>query len=364
MDSGTEYKLKKLVNELKNKKGRHTELITVYIPGGYDINNMLTQLSEEQGTASNIKSKSTRKNVTDALEKTIQHLKLFKQTPPNGLVLFCGNISEREGIQDIQLWSVEPPEPLSVKIYRCDQNFVVEPLEEILTPKDIYGLIAIDNKEATIAYLKGSRYTIVKHLTSGYSGKHRAGGQSHRRFERLIKEQSHEFKTRVGKYSNKAFLDNLKNLRGIIIGGPAGTKDDFVEGDYLNHELKKKITSVEDITYTDESGIRELIEKSKKVLSDVEMIRQKKHMQRFLKALITPKESVTYGNNVDKALEMGAIEILMLSENLEDEVIDELYKKAKSIDSIVEIVSDDFEEGFQLWNTFNGKAAILRFPIE
>ncbi|MEA1924683.1 MAG: peptide chain release factor aRF-1 [Candidatus Altiarchaeota archaeon] len=364
MESRREYKLKKLVNELKNKKGRHTELVTVYIPSGYNINNVLTQLSNEQGTASNIKSKSTRKNVTDALEKTIQHLKLFKQTPPNGLAMFCGNVSEREGIPDIQLWSVEPPEPLSVRIYRCDQDFIIEPLEAIVTPKDIYGLIVIDNKEATIAYLKGSRYTIVKHLTSGYSGKHRAGGQSHRRFERLIKEQSHEFKTRVGKYSNKAFLDDLKNLKGMIIGGPAGTKDEFVEGDYLNHEIKKKITAVEDITYTDESGIRELIEKSKNALSNVEMIRQKKHMQRFLKALITPKDHVTYGNSVEKALEIGAVEVLMLSENLEDELIDELYEKAKSIDSIVEIVSDDFEEGFQLWNTFKGKAAILRFPIE
>ncbi|OYT26493.1 MAG: peptide chain release factor 1 [Candidatus Altiarchaeales archaeon ex4484_96] len=364
MEATKEYKLRKLLKLLKTKKGRHTELITVYIPTGYDINNVLTQLSDEQGTASNIKSKSTRKNVTDALEKTIQHLKLFKQTPPKGLAVFCGNVSEREGNQDIQLWSVEPPEPLSVRIYRCDQAFVLEPLEDIITPKDIYGLIAVDNKEATIAYLKGSRYTIVKHLTSGYSGKHRAGGQSHRRFERLIKQQSHDFKTRIGEHANKTFLDNLENLRGIVIGGPAGTKDDFVEGDYLNHELKKKILSVEDITYTDESGIRELIDKSKKALSDVEMIRQKKKIQRFLKALITPSEPVTYGDGVDKALEMGAVETIMLSENLDDGLIEGYIEKAKNTDSEVEIVSEDFEEGYQLWNTFKGKAAILRYQID
>ncbi|RLI93638.1 MAG: peptide chain release factor 1 [Candidatus Altiarchaeales archaeon] len=364
MEAKDEYKLRRLVNELKRRKGRHTELISIYIPAGYDINNVLNQLVDEQGTAANIKSKSTRKNVLDALEKTIQHLRLFKKTPDNGLVVFCGNVSEKEGVQDLRLWSIEPPEPISVRIYRCDQEFVIEPLEEIIKPKDVYGLIAIDNKEATIATLKGNRYTILKHLTSGYTGKHRAGGQSHRRFERLIREQSHEFKVRVGEHSNKIFLENFKDLKGIIIGGPAGTKDDFVEGNYLNHELKKKIIAVQDITYTDESGIRELIDKSKDVLSNVQMVRHKTHMQRFLKGLVSSQESVAYGDDVDKALDMGAVDILLISENLDDETIDKLYQKAKDTNTEVDIVSDDFEEGFQLWNTFGGKAAILRFKVE
>lgn len=362
MDPKQEYRLRKIVNELKSKRGRHTELVSVYVPKGFDINNVIGQLSEEQGTASNIKSKTTRKNVVDALEKIIQHLRLFKQTPENGLAVFCGNVSEREGIQDLQVWSVEPHEPIYVRIYRCDQTFVTEPLEELVTTKEVYGLIAIDNKEATIATLKGDRYNIIKKLTSGYRGKHRAGGQSQRRFERIVLEQSHEFKVRVGEAAAMAFLDNLKNLKGVIIGGPAGTKDDFVEGDYLHHELKKKIIAVQDITYTDESGIRELIDKSQEVLSNVEMVRQKTYMQRFLKELIHDG-NIAYGEDIDKALNSGAVEVLLLSEHLDDEVIDELYEKAKATGAVVEILSDNFEEGFQLWNTFKGRAALLRFKI-
>lgn len=362
MDPKKEYRLRKLVNELKSKRGRHTELVSVYVPQGFDINNVIGQLAEEQGTASNIKSKTTRKNVVDALEKIIQHLRLFKQTPENGLAVFCGNVSEREGIQDLQLWSVEPYEPIYVRIYRCDQTFVTEPLEELVTTKEVYGLIAIDNKEATLATLKGDRYNIIKKLTSGYRGKHRAGGQSQRRFERIVLEQSHEFKVRVGESASMAFLDDLKNLKGIIIGGPAGTKDDFVEGDYLHHELKKKIIAVQDITYTDESGIRELIEKSQEVLSNVEMVRQKTHMQRFLKELIHDG-NIAYGDDIERALDAGAVEVLLLSEHLDDEVIDDLYEKAKATSAGVEILSDNFEEGFQLWNTFKGRAALLRFKI-
>lgn len=362
MESREKYHLKKIINELKSVQGRHTELISVYIPAGFDINNIIGQISNEQGTASNIKSKTTRKNVVDALEKVLQHLRLFKQTPKNGLAVFCGNASERDGVQDLKLWSIEPPEPISVRIYRCDQNFVTEPLEDLITVKDVYGLITIDNKEATIATLKGDRYNIVKSLTSGYHGKHRAGGQSQRRFERIIREESHEFKIRVGESANTKFLPEIKNLKGIIIGGPAGTKYDFVDGDYLNHELKKKIIAVQDTTYTDESGIRELIGKSQDILADVQIVRHKTLIQRFMHGLVS-NGNVAYGDDVQKALDLGAVHILLLSEKLSEDVIDKFYESAKITGADVEIVPADFEEGFQLWNTFGGKAALLRFKI-
>jgi len=360
MDPVEEHRLKKIIKELKSKRGRHTELISVYVPKGTDLNLVLNQLREEQGTATNIKSKSTRKNVVDALEKSIQALRLYKQTPPNGLALFCGNVSEREGVQDLRIWQITPPEPVHVRVYRCDQEFITQPLEELVAPKDIYGLIAIDNKTSTIAFLKGSRYTIVKKLTSAYHGKHHAGGQSHRRFERIIDQQSHEFKVRIGETATDIFLPNLKELRGIVIGGPAGTKDDFVNGEYLHHELRKKIIAVKDITYTDESGIRELINKAQDDLKDVEMVKQKVLMQRFLGELVRDG-NVAYGNDVELALKAGAVETLLLSENLNDEELDKLYTKAKETGANVEVVSDEFEEGFQLWNTFGGKVGMLRF---
>jgi len=362
MDSHSEYRLKKLIHELEGKVGRHTELVSVYVPAGYDLNNVLGQLSSEQGTATNIKSTTTRKNVVDALEKTIQHLRLYKQTPPKGLVVFCGNVSERDGQPDIKVWGFEPPEPISIRLYRCDKEFILGPLREMVAPKDVYGLVVLDNKEATLATLGGSRYVIHKKLTSGYSGKHRAGGQSARRFERLIKEQSHNFKKRVGDSVNALFLPMLSELRGLVVGGPAATKEDFLEGEYINHELKKRIIAVKDITYTDESGIRELINASEDDLQEVEMVRQKALIQRFMKELIGDG-LVAYGPDFEKALDSNAIDVLMLSAKLDEDEIDRLYEKAKAAGTTVEIVSDEFEEGFQLWNTFKGKAALLRYKI-
>ncbi len=360
----TKYKIRKILDNLRGVRGRHTELITVYIPPGTMIEQVINQLIQEQGTASNIKSKSTRKNVTDALEKIIQHLRLYKRTPPHGLAVFCGNVSEREGQQDIELWAIEPSEPVSVKLYRCDQTFVTEPLEKILSPKNIYGLIAIDNKVATIGILRGDKPEILTKLTSGYSGKHRAGGQSHRRFERLIAEESHRFKQRVAEHAAKTFLPNIKDLTGIIIGGPAGTKDDFVEGDYLHYQLKNKIIAVKDITYTDESGIRELVKASSEDLKELETTQHRKYIQRFMKYLAKNPDMVTYGlKETEKALDVNAVEVLLLSENLDENKIEELLEKAEPTGAKVEIISDDFEEGNQLWVAFGGIAGILRYKI-
>ena len=73
--------------------------------------------------------------------------------------------------------------------------------------------------------------------------------------------------------------------------------------------------------------------------------------------------NIAYGDDIENALSAGAVDTLLLSEKLDDGEIDSLYEKAKSTGANVEILSDDFEEGFQLWSTFSGKAALLRFKV-
>ena len=174
------YELKKFVKELEGHRGRHTELVSVYIPAGYDLNKIMNHLNQEQGTAANIKSSQTRKNVTDALERMIQHLKLFRQTPENGLAVFSGNVAQREGQQDIQVWSIEPPEPLNTRIYRCDKEFTLNLLRDMLETKEVYGLVVMDRREGNIALLRGKSIIPITKKKSNVPGKTRAGGQSAR----------------------------------------------------------------------------------------------------------------------------------------------------------------------------------------
>ncbi len=168
--------LRAITEELGRIRGRHTELVSVYVPAGYGLAKVVEQIRSEQGTAMNIKSKAVRKNVTSALEKILQHLKLYKETPQNGLAIFCGNVSDKEGVADLEIWAVEPPEPLKTKLYRCDQAFVLDPLRDMIREREIYGLILFDKSEATIGILKGKKIEVLKHLESIVPGKTRAGG--------------------------------------------------------------------------------------------------------------------------------------------------------------------------------------------
>ena len=120
--------MKKFIKELEKHKGRHTELVSVYIPKDYDIIKIINHLDQEKGTATNIKSTATRKNVIDSLEKMTQHLRLFKRTPENGLAVFAGNVAEREGQGDVQVWSFEPPMEMNQRLYGCEEEFVLDRL--------------------------------------------------------------------------------------------------------------------------------------------------------------------------------------------------------------------------------------------
>jgi peptide subunit release factor 1 (eRF1)/intein/homing endonuclease len=177
IDAKTKFDLKKFVKMLKTHRGRHTELISVYVSAGFDLTLTINQLQQEAGTASNIKSAGTRNNVISALERMVQFLKQIKQTPPNGLAVFSGNVSDREGGQDFQVFHVEPPIPLAMKLYRCDKTFVTDPLEEMTVDKETYGLVVLDQRDATIAILKGKAIIPLKTTHSEVPGKMRAGGQ-------------------------------------------------------------------------------------------------------------------------------------------------------------------------------------------
>jgi len=139
---------------------------------------MAGKLREEAGQATNIKSKSTRKNVGDALERIIHHLKTYgNAAPPSGVAIFCGNVSDNPAKTDIELFTIFPPEPITVSLYRCDSRFFLEPLERMLETSDSYGIVVLDGRECTIAELRGTATRILHRLNSTAHAKIRKGGQ-------------------------------------------------------------------------------------------------------------------------------------------------------------------------------------------
>jgi peptide subunit release factor 1 (eRF1) len=493
----TNYELDELIEKLGKLRGRHTELVTVLIPAGANIYTIADQIAAEQSTADNIKSKTTRKNVVTALETIGRELKKYKQTPPNGMALYCGNVSEKEGQDDIGLWVIEPPQPLRTRMYRCDQTFVLDPLKEMREVQEIYGLVVMDRKEATIGVLEGKQIRMIRKMSSGVPGKIRAGGQclnpdtlietkngikelrsilvgdeikafdmeyskviftkcinkwektksrlveikladsrtilssvdhtlfkkqdfqkleiaagklelgdslltiynnnletiqifslnkknkktklidieteagnffangilvhnSAQRFERITEGLAKEFFRRISESMKEIFFD-MPKLKGILIGGPVPTKDEFQEEGQLVTKLKEKVIGVMDLGNTDESGLTDLVELSHDILANQEIIKEKKLMEKFFMTLGKNPSMAAYGEDaVKKALKFGAVNILLLSKKLAKEKIRELEEMGESIGSSVEMVSVETPEGEQFFN-ISGIGALLRF---
>ena len=412
IDSVALYKTRKMLRELSSKTGKGTELISLYIPPKKALHEVLNNLREEYGTATNIKSDSTRNHVQDALTKTQQRLKLFKKTPENGIVLFVGSLmTNGPGSEQVFVNEIIPPRPVQTYLYRCDDHFHLEYLMDMIKEVDVIGVISIDSTEAGLGVLTGAKTVVDEVLTSGVGGKTRAGGQSARRYERLREMNLSGYYRRVAEHAKKLFLEQNK-IKGLIISGPGPTKDSFLKSDYLDYRLKEKILAEVDGAYSGAEGVREAIEKSSDVLKDMRVIEEKKLIQRFLSEIHKEKSLAAYGiKEVMDATTKGAVEVIIASEDLnmlnillkcnrcstdknkilnrtsyvqekqkflsescescqavdftitETDLIEILEDKASETGTRIEVLGSGSEEGRMLMS-FSGLGAILRYRMQ
>jgi peptide chain release factor subunit 1 len=306
----------------------------------------------------------------------------------------------------------EPPQTLVSFRYRCDSKFELTQLEEMLVDKKSYGLFVIDRAEAAYGIATGKRIHVQEHLVSNIMGKHRQGGQSAQRFERLIEEAAHNFFKRATEHASSYWLPHLENIQAIIVGGPGATKDFVVKNDYFHHEVGKRIAKTTfDVGYSNESGVRELVENAGQLMGEIELDAERQVMNRFLEELVRAHPKATYGEMmINQALKGGAVDTLLISEGLRGNIIqmkckkcghgtdttwearltpqqalpacpscgasgdsvkelsshsiiDSLTSLAEDSNSQVTYISVDTEEGSQLMQGFGGLAAILRYPM-
>ncbi|WP_407355135.1 peptide chain release factor aRF-1 [Methanolobus sp. WCC5] len=403
----SKYEFKKKLEELRTKKGRGTELISLYIPPTKQISDVTSQLRTEHGQASNIKSKVTRDNVQGALESLLSRLR-YVEVPENGIVFFTGAVDIGANKTNMETTILEPPQPIVTYRYHCDSSFFLEPLEEMLRDAKTYGLLVLDRREATVGLLVGKHIEPYRNMTSTVPGKQRKGGQSAHRFQQLRLIAIHDFYKRIGDAASEIFLTvDHKDFEGVLIGGPSPTKEEFESGEFLHHEIQKKVLGLFDVAYTDESGLSELVNAASERLADIDLMVEKKLMQRFFVELVSDSGKAAYGEaQVRNNLDIGAVEILMISEGLRAErltlrcpngdyedkitrnfkpgeqdisagscpvcngnleivervdIVDELSELADQMATQVEFISNDFDEGSQLLSAFGGIVAILRF---
>jgi len=406
-----QWKIKRLIKRLDEAKGNGTSMISLIIPPKKAITDITNMLKTEQGTATNIKSNVNRKSVLTAISSATERLKLYNKTPPNGLVLYVGTVLGEDGRTEKKVViDFEPFKPINKSLYMCDNKFHVLDLKELLENEDVFGFIVVDGNGALYGTLKGNNRDIVHKFTVELPKKHGRGGQSSVRFARLRLEKRHNYLRKVAEVATQVFITADKpNINGLVLAGSADFKTDLFNSEMFDPRIKAKVIKIVDVSYGGENGFNQAVELSQESLANVKFVQEKKILSKFFEEISLDSGLVVFGvNDTMKVLETGAIEVLLLYENLDlfrltlknkedestrviflnsDQLTDPKYYKDADTKAELEVIeniqlsewlaenyvnfgatlnfiTDKSSEGFQFVKGFGGIGGFLRYKVD
>ncbi|RRT47366.1 hypothetical protein B296_00031682, partial [Ensete ventricosum] len=315
------WKVKKLIRALEAARGNGTSMISLIMPPRDQVSRVTKMLGDEYGTASNIKSRVNRQSVLGAITSAQQRLKLYNKVPPNGLVLYTGTIVTEDGKEKKVTIDFEPFKPINASLYLCDNKFHTEALNELLESDDKFGFIVMDGNGTLFGTLSGNTREVLHKFTVDLPKKHGRGGQSALRFARLRMEKRHNYVRKTAELATQFFINpatSQPNVAGLILAGSADFKTELSQSDMFDQRLQAKILNVVDVSYGGENGFNQAIELSAEILSNVKFIQEKKLIGKYFEEISQDTGKYVFGvEDTLKALEMGAVETLIVWENLD-----------------------------------------------
>jgi peptide chain release factor subunit 1 len=403
------WKIRKLIKSLEACRGNGTSMISLLIPPKDQIAPVSKKIADELGTATNIKSRVTRQSVITALTSVQARLKLYNKVPPNGLVIYCGEIMTEDGKEKKVNIDFEPFKPINASLYLCDNKFHTEALSALLADDTKFGFIVMDGNGALFGTLQGNTREVITKFNVDLPKKHGRGGQSSVRFARLRMEKRHNYVRKVAETSVQCFITNDKvNVCGLVLAGSADFKTELGQSDMFDQRLQAKILKVVDVSYGGENGFNQAIELASDCLQNVKFIQEKKLISRYFDEIAKDTGQYCFGiDDTLKALESGAVEVLIVWENLDitryvlknpngekkilflkpDQVKDKSHfinketgleleveeqlpllewfaNNYKNFGTNLQIVTDKSQEGSQFCKGFGGIGGLLRYRLD
>lgn len=404
-----QWKVKRLIDNLDRARGNGTSLISLIIPARDQLNFASKLVTDEYGKAANIKSRVVRQAVQSAITSVRERLKLYTKVPPNGLIIYCGEVINEQGVSEKKYTiDFQPFKPLNTSLYLCDNKFHTGPLKELLECDDKFGFIVMDGNGALFGTVQGRAKEVLFKFTVDLPKKHGRGGQSALRFSRLRMERRHNYLRRVSEASVQCFITNEKiNVTGIVMAGSAEFKKELSQSDMLDPRIVNKIVKIVDVAYGNENGFNQAIELSTDTLANVRLVRERQLVCKFFDEVAQDSRKFVYGiEDTLKGLEMGSIETLILHDNFEGtryllrnnvigsekviflkpeqegqseffregevdlEIIDKallsewLVENYSRFGAVLEFVSDRTQEGSQFVKGFGGIGGLLRYQVD
>ena len=314
--------IKLLLKKLDKCKGHGTSMITICIPPKSQISAIQSLLTNEYGTADNIKSRVNRLSVLSAITSAQHHLKLYTKIPDNGLFLFVGEVDcngngNGNGNGDGKYKKItigfEPFKPVMSSFYRCDDRFHTDQLKNMLKDDKMYVFVIVDGNGCLVATYSGNVRNVICEFTVELPSKHGRGGQSALRFARGTEIARDNYLRKVAESVNRCLLDI--NLDGMILAGSANFKERLQESTILDQRLKDKIIAVYDISYGSLNGLNQAVNMSASVISNAKFIEEIKVLKCFFEHISKNTNKYVYGYDETIAqMIAGVVETLIIWE--------------------------------------------------
>jgi len=316
-----QWKVKNLIKKLSKQRGNGTSMISLIIPPKDQIARVNKMLSDEYGTASNIKSRVNRLSVLSAITSAQQRLKLYNRVPNNGLVVFVGTVLTDEGKDKKLSIHFEPFKPINTSLYLCDNKFHTEALDELLEDDNTFGFIVMDGNGCLYGTVSGNTRRVLHKFGVELPKKHGRGGQSAVRFARLRKEARHNYVRKCAELATQNFISSDKpTVEGLVLAGSAAFKNDLRNSDLFDGRLKDIVIKVVDVSYGGENGFNQAIELAGEALADVKFVAEKKLLSTYYTEIAKDTGMYCFGvKDTLIALESSALDRLIVYEELEGE---------------------------------------------
>ena len=288
-----------------------------------------------------------------------------------GLVIFASDIHNFLKVYELKI----PVENLMV----VDTSPYIRPLARLIDEYEAFGLVLLDSQRAKIYVVSSGKVEVAKKKGIDVINKHKKGGWSQARFQRLRKGAIDHFLKEVSEDVEKLFRED--DIKKIIIAGSGTAKNTFK--DFLSPNIKSNVVDVIDIDFDEAEGIiiskaEEIVSEDEKKKSDENVLRLKEEILRNGLAVHGLKETMDAVSNgqmdlllVSKdykvrgwicekcqTVEAGVLEKCPYceSDTSEVDVIEEIIEFAKRKDTEIEFVGDNL-----VLDELGGVGGLLRY---
>jgi peptide chain release factor subunit 1 len=185
-----------------------------------------------------------------------------------------------------------------------DSSPYIRPLARIYDEYESFTLVLVSSNYAKIFSISLGKIDDTKKLSKDIMNKHKKGGCSQARFNRLRRGAIDAFLSEVAEE-----LSKIADER-IVVAGPGIEKNHFI--DKLSKSLKDKVVDVIDINIEDEN---ELLKQSSIIISEKEKKRSFEAVQHLKEEILKDGLAVYGVNETIKAVRNGQVDLLIIQKD-------------------------------------------------